>query len=53
MYIVIFEDKREGYFGPFKTRSDGEQYIKDCNSKGRVVSLVKPYVFGKIEVDGV
>lgn len=50
MYIVRFVTK-DGYFGPFETQSDGEQYISDCNSDGTVVSLVKPYALGKIEAD--
>lgn len=49
MFIVRF-GTRDGYFGPFETRSDGEQYIKDCKSEGTVISLVKPYAFGKLEV---
>ena len=51
MYIVIFEE-RDGYFGPFETRSDGENYILAIDSRvqttGRVVSLVKPYALGRI-----
>ena len=48
MYIVIFEEKDE-YFGPFETETEGEQCIIDCNIYGRIVSLVKPYAFGKLE----
>ena len=51
MYIVIFRDKRDGYFGPFETVEAGHQYIKDCDSVGKVVALVKPYAFGKLEGD--
>ena len=46
MYIVIF-GLRAGYFGPFETREEGKKYIADCKEEGRVVSLVKPYAFGK------
>ena len=51
MYIVIFGTP-DGYFGPFETREAGKKYIADCKSEGRVVSLVKPYAFGKLEDSG-
>ena len=48
MFIVQFRIG-EGFFGPFETRGDGEQYLKDCKSQGKVIALVKPYAFGKLE----
>ena len=49
MYIVIFGDKRDGYFGPFETQLEGHKYINVCGGYGKVVHLVKPYALGKIE----
>ena len=50
MYIVIFEE-RDGYFGPFETRAEGEAYIAAIDmriqTRGRVVSLIKPGAVGR------